>query len=56
MRNDVGGTVVAAAITNEAADVLGPTTGQEASAVVRASDVLIALDGTALLDVKPDRR
>ena len=44
VRLDVGGTTVTAAITNEAVDELGLTEGQQAHAVVKASDVMIAVD------------
>jgi molybdopterin-binding protein len=44
VRIDVGGSVVTAAITNEAVDELKLTTGQPAYAVVKASDVMIAID------------
>jgi molybdopterin-binding protein len=39
---DVGGTVVTASITNEAVDELGLKAGMQASAVIRASDVMVA--------------
>lgn len=39
-----GGIKVTAAITNEAADELGLKVGDAAKAVVKASDVLIAID------------
>ena len=45
VRLDVNGTVVTAAITNEAVDELGLKAGQEAYAVVKASDVMVAVDG-----------
>ncbi len=45
VRIDVNGTVVTAAITNEAVDELGLQVGQEAYAVVKASDVMVAVDG-----------
>lgn len=45
VRLDVGGTVVTAAITNEAVDELGLAPGMAASAVVKASDVMVAVDG-----------
>lgn len=45
VRIDVNGTIVTAAITNEAVDELGLAVGQEAYAVVKASDVMIAVDG-----------
>lgn len=41
---DVGGTIVTSAITNEAVDELGLAVGQAAYAVVKASDVMIAID------------
>ena len=45
VRSDVNGTIVTAAITNEAVDELGLKVGQEAYAVVKASDVMIGVDG-----------
>ncbi len=44
VRLDVGGGIVTAAITNEAVDDLGLAAGMEAYAVVKASDVMIAVD------------
>ena len=44
VRIDVGGSVVTAAITNEAVTELGLAAGQEAYAVVKASDVMVAVD------------
>lgn len=44
VRLDIGGTVVTASITNEAVDELGLAVGEEAFAVVKASDVMIAID------------
>lgn len=44
VRLDVGGAVVTASITNEAVDELGLAVGGEAYAVVKASDVMIAID------------
>jgi len=38
----VGGTVITAGITNEAAEELGLKAGMQASAVIKASDVIIA--------------
>ena len=44
VRLDVNGMIVTAAITNEAVDELGLKAGQEAYAVVKASDVMVAVD------------
>ena len=44
VRLDVGGTVVTASITNEAVDELRLAVGQDAYAVVKASDVMVAVD------------
>lgn len=44
VRVDVGGTIVTSAITNEAVDDLKLAVGQQAYAVVKASDVMIAVD------------
>lgn len=44
VRIDVGGTVVTASITNAAVDELKLAVGQPAYAVVKASDVLVAID------------
>jgi molybdopterin-binding protein len=41
---DVGGQIVTAAITNEAVDELKLVAGQAAYAVVKASDVMVAID------------
>lgn len=41
---DVGGTIVTSSITNAAADELALEVGQEAYAVVKASDVMIGVD------------
>ena len=41
---DVNGTKVFAAITNEAVDELGLTVGKKAVAVIKASDVMVAVD------------
>ncbi len=38
-----GGSIVTASITNEAVDELGLAVGVEASAVIKASDVMIAV-------------
>jgi molybdopterin-binding protein len=39
-----GGSIVTASITNEAVDELKLAVGQSASAVIKASDVMIAID------------
>src|SRR5215510_7510365 len=44
VRIDIGGSVVTASITNEAVDELKLASGQSASAVIKASDVMIAID------------
>lgn len=41
---DIGGIVVTSAITNAAVDELKLAVGQKAYAVVKASDVMIAID------------
>jgi len=41
---DVGGTIVTSAITNAAVEELALAVGQSAYAVVKASDVMIAID------------
>jgi molybdopterin-binding protein len=41
---DVGGQTVTAAITNEAAEDLKLAKGQDAYAVIKASDVMVAVD------------
>jgi molybdopterin-binding protein len=43
VRLDIGSTVVTASITNEAVDELKLKTGQDALAVIKASDVMIAI-------------
>lgn len=44
VRIDIGGAVVTASITNESIDELGLAVGKEAVAVVKASDVMVAVD------------
>jgi len=44
VRIDVAGTVVTASITNEAVDELNLRAGQQAYAVIKASDVMVAVD------------
>lgn len=44
VRIDIGGSVVTASITNEAVDELKLASGQSAYAVIKASDVMIAID------------
>jgi molybdopterin-binding protein len=45
VRIDIGGSIVTASITNEAVDELKLAKGQPAIAVIKASDVLVAIDG-----------
>ena len=42
VRLDIGGAIITAAITNEAVEDLALAVGDEASAVIKASDVMIA--------------
>ena len=44
IRIDIGGTVVTASITNEAVDDLKLQKGQQAYAVIKASDVMVGKD------------
>ena len=45
VRIDIGGgTIITASITNEAVDELKLASGQSASAVIKASDVMVAID------------
>jgi molybdopterin-binding protein len=44
VRLDVGGTIVTASITNEAVEDLGLVKGMSASAVIKSSDVMVAVD------------
>lgn len=41
---DIGGSIVTSSITNEAADELKLARGQSASAVIKASDVMVGVD------------
>jgi molybdopterin-binding protein len=41
---DVGGAIVTASITNESVDELGLKQGMTASAVIKSSDVMVAVD------------
>ena len=43
VRIDVGGSIITASITNEAVNELGLAAGQEAYAVIKASDVMVAV-------------
>ena len=45
VRLDVNGTIVTASITNEAVDELGLKVGQDGYAIIKASDVMVGLDG-----------
>lgn len=44
IRIDIGGAIVTASITNEAVEQLKLTTGQDAYAVIKASDVMVGVD------------
>ncbi|HKU97948.1 MAG TPA: molybdopterin-binding protein [Vineibacter sp.] len=44
VRLDVGGTIVTASITNQAVEELKLAVGQQAYAVIKASDVMVAVD------------
>ena len=44
VRLDIGGMTVTSSITNEAVDELKLTVGQQAFAVIKASDVMVAVD------------
>jgi molybdopterin-binding protein len=44
VRIDIKGTVITASITNAAVDELGLKKGMSAAAVVKASDVMVAVD------------
>jgi len=44
VRIDVAGTIVTSSITNEAVDELKLTKGMDAYAVIKASDVMVAVD------------
>jgi molybdopterin-binding protein len=44
VRIDVGGAMVTASITNESVDDLGLVKGMAASAVIKSSDVMVAID------------
>ena len=44
VRIDVDGTVVTASITNKSVEDLGLKTGMTASAVIKSSDVMVAVD------------
>lgn len=44
VRIEAGGTILTASITNEAAEELGLKKGMPATAVIKASDVIVAVD------------
>ncbi|MGO4126712.1 molybdopterin-binding protein [Inquilinus sp. YAF38] len=44
IRIDIGGAIVTASITNEAVDELQLSAGKPAVAVIKASDVMVAID------------
>lgn len=41
---DIGGAIITASITNEAVEQLGLKVGEAARAVIKASDVMVAVD------------
>ena len=45
VRIDIGGAILTASITNEAVDALKLATGQPAIAVIKASDVMVGVEG-----------
>lgn len=45
VRIDIGGAILTASITNEAIDELKLTNGQPAIAVIKATDVLVGVEG-----------
>lgn len=44
VRIDVSGKIITAAITNQSVDDLGLAVGKDAHAVIKASDVMVAVD------------
>jgi molybdopterin-binding protein len=44
VRIDIGGTIVTASITNESVDELALKPGMAASAVIKSSDVMVAVE------------
>jgi len=44
VRIDIGGAVITSSITNEAVDELKLQVGQQGYAVIKASDVMVAVD------------
>ena len=44
VRIDVGGSIITASITNDAVEELALAVGHDAYAVVKASDVMVAID------------
>lgn len=44
VRIDIGGAIVTASITNESVDELNLVAGKEAYAIIKASDVMVAVD------------
>lgn len=44
VRIDIGGAVITASITNEAVDELGLAPGMTASAIIKASDVMVGVE------------
>ena len=44
VRIDIGGSIITAAITNDAVNELGLAAGREAYALIKASDVMVGVD------------
>ncbi len=44
VRIDIGGSIITAAITNDAVNELGLAAGREAYALIKASDVMVGID------------
>jgi molybdopterin-binding protein len=44
VRIDIGGTIITSSITNESVDELGLKAGTTASAVIKSSDVMVAVE------------
>lgn len=44
VRINIGGSIITASITNEAVEELGLTPGMQASAIIKSSDVIVAIE------------